>query len=107
MSNAASGAASTFCMILIDAGPWMSILPSSSVRSTIRTSRCLLVRLEVRGDDAAHPGVDHHEVLLVGHLVDDAVVHGVAVLVEERAVDALARRQRRVVLADAGVAGCG
>ncbi len=42
LSNTASGDFSTACIVLIAAGPWISIFPSLSVRSTQRTSRPFL-----------------------------------------------------------------
>ncbi len=58
---------------------------------------------QVAGDGAALAGVDLDHVLAVLDLVDDAVVDGVAVLIEEEAVHALALGEGGVVLAHAAV----
>jgi len=54
-------------------------------------------------DDRSHAGVGHDHVAFGGQSVDDAVVDYMPVIVQEGAVDAASRRERRPAGPDAGI----
>lgn len=76
--------------------------PAGQLDVLVRHVRQLAVPLDV----ALHPGVilvlrrgvNHDEVVLVGHLVDDEVIHNAALVVTHRAVAGRAGLQRRVIV---------